>query len=297
MEANNLLILEEKFNSDPGTLSFARLADAYLSLGEVDRAIEVCQKGIEVHPDYISGHVVMGKSYLAAGEYDKARGEFEKVLELDSQNLVALENLAKVCGNMGDREGALEFYMKLLRLDPLNQGAKEEFEKLLLEEEPSDRELETSLVEEQGAMEQAEAQGVELELEDIWEATGEEVLAEEPGQEPVVEESAGEELPTEGDLSTELEVEEVAEGGETGEEIVSPISEEIVEEPEEGFEDSIATVTLAEIYAAQGFVKRAIKMLEKVLEKEPDRENVRNRLEELRAEVSLGEAEKSEEEK
>jgi len=51
MEANNLLILEEKFNSDPSTLSFARLADAYLSLGEVDREIEVCQKGIEVHPD------------------------------------------------------------------------------------------------------------------------------------------------------------------------------------------------------------------------------------------------------
>ena len=71
------------------------------------------------------------------------------------------------------------------------------------------------------------------------------------------------------------------------------MAEEVSEGSGGDFEDSIATVTLAEIYAAQGFVKRAITMLEKVLEKEPDRENVKNRLDELRVEISLDEGEGS----
>ena len=230
--------------------------------------------------------------------------------------------------------------MKLLKIDPLNYEVKEEFEKLLLEEEPVAQKVE--MVSDEGALEtpELEIESTDIELEDIWETMEEEVPTEVSDQESVAEveaedsfaveegetlediwEAIEEEIPTEvsdqesitevgdeEDISAVEEseaLEETLEGLETTDEesefgdvtedieidegIGGSVGEELVEEPEEDFENSIATVTLAEIYAAQGFVKRAIDMLEKVLEREPDRENVRNRLEELRVEISLEE--------
>jgi hypothetical protein len=51
----------------------------------------------------------------------------------------------------------------------------------------------------------------------------------------------------------------------------------------------VATVTLAEIYAAQGHAERAVRMLDDVLEKEPDHEPARRLRERLRRQCALAE--------
>jgi tetratricopeptide (TPR) repeat protein len=63
---------------------------------------------------------------------------------------------------------------------------------------------------------------------------------------------------------------------------------------DEGFDDrdplsGIATVTLAEIYARQGLVDRAVEVCETVLERSPDNEQARARLEQYRRQLATTE--------
>lgn len=48
-----------------------------------------------------------------------------------------------------------------------------------------------------------------------------------------------------------------------------------------GTSDELATVTLADIYAEQGYIGKAEKIYREILENEPDNENIRSKLEEL----------------
>ncbi|MFQ6093636.1 MAG: tetratricopeptide repeat protein [bacterium] len=58
----------------------------------------------------------------------------------------------------------------------------------------------------------------------------------------------------------------------------------------EAQEDSIATATLAEIYASQGLTDRAINVLRRLLERNPNSEEVRNRIKELEKRLQMTQA-------
>ena len=54
---------QQILESDPGSLVFVELAKALLDRGEAKKAIEICTKGLEHHPDSIVGRVLWGKAY------------------------------------------------------------------------------------------------------------------------------------------------------------------------------------------------------------------------------------------
>lgn len=57
------------------------------------------------------------------------------------------------------------------------------------------------------------------------------------------------------------------------------------EKVEEGIGDQIATVTLAEIYASQGLLGKAIEILERILKRDPGNQDVKERLVQLKAQA------------
>jgi len=80
---------------DPGAKVFAPLADLLRSEGHHEEALEILEKGLARHPEYISGRVILGRTLLESGEVARARTILTGVLETDVENLVVLRLLAE----------------------------------------------------------------------------------------------------------------------------------------------------------------------------------------------------------
>jgi tetratricopeptide (TPR) repeat protein len=128
--------LEDQSAAHPGSLLFARLADLLRKSGELDRALTVVEEGLTQHPDYLSAHIVHARTLEDMGRQVQAAAAYRGVLELDGQNLVALRALARMADTSGDREGAAEWYGRLLVLDPRNEEAEAALERLVGEAGP-----------------------------------------------------------------------------------------------------------------------------------------------------------------
>ncbi|TDI07306.1 MAG: tetratricopeptide repeat protein [Acidobacteria bacterium] len=74
---------------------------SYYKQGQYQKTIEEFEKIIEVHPDYESGHRILGDSYLKIKAYDQAIEAFQKALELKGDNYVTHYGLALSFFNEG----------------------------------------------------------------------------------------------------------------------------------------------------------------------------------------------------
>jgi tetratricopeptide (TPR) repeat protein len=122
--------LSERLAKDPKSLVFSSLANAYRKNNMIDEAIEILQKGLEIHPDYASARTVLGKCYADKRMYELAKEEFKKALAKDPQNIVILENLGQIYKTLNQHDEAYDIYKRLLELDPLNPEFEKEVESL-----------------------------------------------------------------------------------------------------------------------------------------------------------------------
>ena len=88
--------LEQRYRENPKGRNFAPLADAYRKAGLLDHAIELCQSGLQRHPDYVSAHIVYGRCLIDQKNDPAAIEAFRRVLALDSENVLALKMLAEI---------------------------------------------------------------------------------------------------------------------------------------------------------------------------------------------------------
>jgi Tfp pilus assembly protein PilF len=182
-----------KLDAHPGSLLFARLADAYLQTDKMNEAIDVCEQGLAHHTDYANGHMIMAKCYGRLGLRDQAKVELQRALELDNGHVAALINLGDIYYEEKRIDRALHCYRQAVNVDPLSQTVRKRI----------------SSVKGGGTL-----------------------------------------------LTPEQESHERDGGG------------------QEDQQETIATVTLAEIYASQGLTEKAIDMFRRVLSCSPDREDI-----------------------
>jgi Flp pilus assembly protein TadD len=105
--------LFDRYRAAPGSHVFAPVADACRKAGMLEEALEICARGVGLHPRYASGYVVQGKCLYAAGRAGDAEAAFDRVLELDPKNLVALKYLGILHAERGDNARA-----RILRTHP-----------------------------------------------------------------------------------------------------------------------------------------------------------------------------------
>ncbi len=117
--------LEARYRENPKGRNFAPLADAYRKAGLIDNAIELCQAGLTLHPDYVSGHIVHGRCLVDKKDDAGAEAVFRKVLDLDPENILALKVLAEVAERNNHYDQAMEWLNRLLLADPMNGEAAE----------------------------------------------------------------------------------------------------------------------------------------------------------------------------
>ncbi|MDP3911230.1 MAG: tetratricopeptide repeat protein, partial [Gemmatimonadales bacterium] len=117
--------LEARWRENPKGRNFAPLADAYRKAGLIDNAIDLCQAGLKLHPDYVSAYIVYARCLIDKKDDPAALSVFKQVLELDGENIIALRGLAELA-ERNERFGeAVEWLTRLLNADPMNGDAAE----------------------------------------------------------------------------------------------------------------------------------------------------------------------------
>jgi len=121
--ASEIEKLEARFRENPKGRNFAPLADAYRKAGLIDNAIGLCQTGLEHHPDYVSGHIVLGRCLVDKKDDAQAEDVFRRVLDLDPENILALKVLAEIAERTERFDQAMDWLNRLLLADPMNGEA------------------------------------------------------------------------------------------------------------------------------------------------------------------------------
>lgn len=130
--------LERRWTENPSGLLFAPLAEAYRKAGDLQRAQEILEIGLSVHPDYVPALIVRGRCHLDSGELAEAEQALEQVLVRDPANLIALRTMADVCERGGRVAEAVERLRLLLDLDHNNSGARADLDRLLTQDAPAE---------------------------------------------------------------------------------------------------------------------------------------------------------------
>jgi len=204
-ELKNLI---DRYNKAPESRLFAPLADAYRKNGEIDKAIELCEKGLERFSDYASARVILGKCFYDKGATERARDEFTRVLDIDPDNMVARKYMGEILLAENKKEEAAEHFRHLLSIDPTNEEASRTLEEI-----------------------ESQFQVKEIDLSDR-----KHVKDERPGE--------------------------------------------------------LATMTLAGIYAAQGYYNKALKIYRDILQKEPENVEVQGMVDKLQTLLDSSEKER-----
>ena len=129
--------LEALYASNPAGRVFTHLAEAYRKAGELTRAKEILDTGLERHPDYPSARVVLGRVMLDLGDKNAAVLAFRQVLELDRHNLVALRALGDLAVESGRFDEARHYFGELIQIDPGDLESADRMEGLPEEAEPT----------------------------------------------------------------------------------------------------------------------------------------------------------------
>jgi len=129
---NDALILSEaaylKSPTEEGMLSYTKIL--WLN-GEVDKAISVNQQWIDTHPSSIPSMLALATAQLRVKNSSAAKYLYTKVIEIDSDNAVALNNMAWLLRDE-DNILALEYASRARALKPQSQNALDTLAVVLL---------------------------------------------------------------------------------------------------------------------------------------------------------------------
>lgn len=82
--------------SNPRSFIFAQLAEEYIKLGELDKAIEICRSGLQYNPEFFDGLYVLGVAFFKKGLKDNAKGIFLRIISKQPEHYLAKEALSRM---------------------------------------------------------------------------------------------------------------------------------------------------------------------------------------------------------
>lgn len=117
--------LERKLADNPNSIFFARLADSYMQTGRLDEAIELCERGVRIHPNYVTGHYILGKCFVRKKLFDQAEKELKRVLSKDPKYISAHREYGELMAQIGWNSNCEMTFNEILQIDPLNDKAQQ----------------------------------------------------------------------------------------------------------------------------------------------------------------------------
>lgn len=129
--------LERRYAENPQGLTFAPLAEVHRKNGDVARALELLQAGLELHPNYIPASIVLGRCHWDLGDLPAAESAFAHVLRLDDENVIALKSLADINEKLERFTEAQRWLNRLISIDRSNEEARQQLARLETARQPS----------------------------------------------------------------------------------------------------------------------------------------------------------------
>jgi tetratricopeptide (TPR) repeat protein len=90
-----------------------------------DLALKMFDAVVELAPDYAEGWSRRAYVYFLQSDTEHAVGDLRRALALDPNHYKALDGLARILRDSGQKKSALRAYQQLLRINPFADGAKE----------------------------------------------------------------------------------------------------------------------------------------------------------------------------
>ncbi|MEI6206215.1 MAG: hypothetical protein WCP20_05500 [Desulfuromonadales bacterium] len=235
--------LEEQLAKSPDSYCFARLSEVYLKVGLVDDALHTARQGVAWHPGYLAGQRALAMACHDKGLTDECLTALKRVTEALPEDHKSQKMLGRLSAESGDHAAARLAFKTVLEFDPDDKEC-------LMELDALERSGGTSQAETVSGKDDDEI--IEL-LECI------EELEECDEDESVFEFEESGRIP-------EVQIPDQTTG------IVSIT---------ESRHDPLATGTLAELYASQGFTLKALEIYRSVLSDDPNNKTVGARIAEL----------------
>ena len=91
-------------------------AEIALNRGDLDKAVQLCERLVEREPLSIAGHYLLGIIYRTWEDEARAIEEFRKVLYLKPEHALARFNLGDLYSQMGQFDEARVEYVNVVRL-------------------------------------------------------------------------------------------------------------------------------------------------------------------------------------
>lgn len=89
---------------------------------DLEKALQLAQKVLDMDPTDIYGHMVVGQVYFRRNQFDKAIAEMEKAVALNPNSADVVNTLGGMHLWMGKPEEAIALFQKGIRLDPVHAG-------------------------------------------------------------------------------------------------------------------------------------------------------------------------------
>jgi tetratricopeptide (TPR) repeat protein len=100
-----------------------------------DLALQLLDAVVELAPDYAEGWNRRAYVYFLQNNFEGAIGDLRRALALDPNHFKALEGLARILRDSGQKKNALQAYKQILRINPFQEGAKAAVDELSVEVE------------------------------------------------------------------------------------------------------------------------------------------------------------------
>ncbi|HLT22434.1 MAG TPA: CDC27 family protein [Bacteriovoracaceae bacterium] len=130
-KSSSLLVkYQTMYEKNPRSRVFAPLAESYRKLGLLDEAYKVLKNGFKHHPDYSLGHLVLAHCYYDQQKFQLVYETLKPLLSKNMDNIQMQKIFAETCIHLGHLEEALDTYKYLLFLNPQDKLFSEEVKKL-----------------------------------------------------------------------------------------------------------------------------------------------------------------------
>lgn len=117
-------------DKDPRSQVFAPLAEAYRKMGLVEEAFRLCVRGVQYNPNFAGGRIALAKVLLDRDNAPGAQKELEKAIEISPDNILAHQMLGELYLKGKNAKEALRSYKMVLFLAPNNERAQTAVKKL-----------------------------------------------------------------------------------------------------------------------------------------------------------------------
>lgn len=252
--------LRFRLKADPKSRLFFPLAEELRKVGEVGEAEHVLRTGLTHHPTYLSAWVSLGRALREAKKNGDAVEALNKALQIDPGNVVAARLLADAYLDLGEKVEAIKKYKLVHALLPADEDLEALIERL-------DEEINPVTIIPPAAPEPPPAPEPEPEPEP-------QPIPESPFAAADTGDDTGDEEPMAA-AHAESPFEDPAPGYTAAAIAVEQPAGMHIDEPPP---DLTSTVTMADLYASQGLVDDARNIYEDILLRDPNNDDVRNKL-------------------